>query len=129
MKKWHVDSLKFAIPGLGRLFMVLFGIFGACVTTSLNAIQYVELLGSDLHPLMLLCYPHGIGVFQQDNCTSHKSRLATAWLHQYFSDFSVINWQPISADLNPIEHICGTRHPTAPASITKLRTALANIWN
>ncbi|GFW44778.1 transposable element Tc1 transposase [Trichonephila clavipes] len=43
------------------------------VPTSSNAIRYVELLGDHLHPLMLFCYPHGNGVFQQDNCTSHKS--------------------------------------------------------
>ncbi|GFW77698.1 transposable element Tcb2 transposase [Trichonephila clavipes] len=45
--------------------------------TSLNAMRYLLLLGDHLHLLTLLCYPHGNGVFQQDNCTSHKSRLAT----------------------------------------------------
>ncbi|GFT21041.1 transposable element Tc1 transposase [Trichonephila clavipes] len=51
------------------------------------------------------CYPHGNGVFQKDNCTSHKSRLATGWLDEHSSDFSVINWPPRSQDLNPIEHL------------------------
>ncbi|GFV63354.1 transposable element Tcb2 transposase [Trichonephila clavipes] len=74
------------------------------VPTSLNEIRYVELLGDHLHPLMLFCYLHGNGVFQQDNCTSHKSRLATGWLDEYSSDLSVINWPLRSTDLNPIEH-------------------------
>ncbi|GFX29877.1 transposable element Tc1 transposase [Trichonephila clavipes] len=28
---------------------------------------------------------------QQDNCTSHKSLLATSWLDEYSSDLTVIN--------------------------------------
>ncbi|GFX74307.1 hypothetical protein TNCV_3452551 [Trichonephila clavipes] len=36
---------------------------------------------------MSLCYPHGNGVFQQENCTSNKSRLAIDWLDEHSSDF------------------------------------------
>ncbi|GFW22494.1 transposable element Tcb2 transposase [Trichonephila clavipes] len=103
------------------------------VPTYLNAIRYAELLGNHLHPLMLFCYPHGNEVFQQDNCTSHKSRLATGWLDEHSSDFYVINWPPGSPDLNTIEHFWdfseqgGKGHHTAPTNLTKLQTALANI--
>ncbi|GFV09620.1 hypothetical protein TNCV_895501 [Trichonephila clavipes] len=48
-------------------------------------------------------HTHGNGVFQHDNSTSHKSRLATDWLYEHFSDFSVINWRRRSLDLNAIE--------------------------
>ncbi|GFU55652.1 transposable element Tcb2 transposase [Trichonephila clavipes] len=61
------------------------------VPNSLNTIRYVELLGNHLYPFMLFCYPHGSGVFLANNCTSHKSRLATGWLDESSSDFSVIN--------------------------------------
>ncbi|GFS73919.1 transposable element Tcb2 transposase [Trichonephila clavipes] len=44
------------------------------VPTSLNAIQYVELLNDYLHPLMLFRHRHSNEVFQQDNCSSHKSQ-------------------------------------------------------
>lgn len=104
------------------------------VPTSLNAIRYVELLGDHLHPFMLFCYPHGNGVFQQDNCTSHKSRLATGWLDEHSSDFSVMNFPPRSPDLNPIEHLWDVLeqgvqgHHTAPKNLTELWTVLANIW-
>ncbi|GFV63970.1 transposable element Tcb2 transposase [Trichonephila clavipes] len=80
---------------------------------------------------MLLCYPHGNGVFQQNNCVSHKSQLATGWLDEHSSDFSIINWP--SSDLNPIEHLWdileqGVKgHHTAPANLTELWTALAKI--
>ncbi|GFY31561.1 transposable element Tcb2 transposase [Trichonephila clavipes] len=39
--------------------------------------------GDHLHPFMLFCYPHSNGVYQQDNCTSQKSRLATGWLDEH----------------------------------------------
>ncbi|GFT90643.1 uncharacterized protein TNCV_3128181 [Trichonephila clavipes] len=45
------------------------------------------------------------GVFQEDNCTSPKSVLATGWLDEYSTDFSVINWPPRNSDLNPIERL------------------------
>ncbi|GFW41694.1 transposable element Tcb2 transposase [Trichonephila clavipes] len=84
---------------------------------------------------MLLCYPHGYGVFQQeDNSTSHKSRLATGWWDEHSSDFSVINWPPRSPDLNPIVHLWDVLEQgvkgchTAPTNLTELRAALANIW-
>ncbi|GFW39347.1 transposable element Tcb2 transposase [Trichonephila clavipes] len=60
----------------GVFFVALFGCL-VRVPTSLNAIRHVELLGDHHYPFILFCYPHGKGVFQQDNCTSHQSRLAT----------------------------------------------------
>ncbi|GFS50915.1 transposable element Tcb2 transposase [Trichonephila clavipes] len=71
---------------------------------------------------------------KKDNCTSHKSRLATGWLDEPASDFSVMNWSPRSPDINPIEHLWdvleqGVKcHHTAPTIRTELWTALANIW-
>ncbi|GFW50484.1 transposable element Tcb2 transposase [Trichonephila clavipes] len=87
---WGVFSLH-CLGSLGR------------VPTSFNVIRYVELLGDHLHPFMMFFYPHGNGVSQQDNCTSHKSRLATGWLDEHSSDFSVINWSPRNPDINPID--------------------------
>ncbi|GBM29445.1 Transposable element Tcb2 transposase [Araneus ventricosus] len=103
------------------------------VSTSLNTIRYVELLGDHLHPFMLYCHPHGNRVFQQDNCTSYRSRLATAWL-EHSSDFFVMNLPHRSPDLNAIEHFWyvlekGLKaHHTTPATLTELWTALADVW-
>ncbi|GFX99285.1 transposable element Tc1 transposase [Trichonephila clavipes] len=90
-------------------------------------------LGDHLHPFMLFCFPYGNGVFQQDNFISHKSQLATGWLDEHPSDFSVINWPPRSPDLNPVEHLWdvlkqGVKdHLTVQTDLTELWTALANI--
>ncbi|GFV35515.1 transposable element Tcb2 transposase [Trichonephila clavipes] len=87
-----------------------------------------------MDPACQFCYPHGNGVFQQDNCTCHKSRLATGWLDEYSSDFSVRNWPARSQDLNTIEHLWDVLeqglkgHHTAPTNLTELWTPLANIW-
>ncbi|GFU64933.1 transposable element Tcb2 transposase [Trichonephila clavipes] len=73
------------------------------------------------------------GVFQQDNCTCHKSRLAIGWLGGHYYDFSVINWSPRRPDLNPIEHLSKVLkqdvkgHHTASMNLTELRTAVPNI--
>ncbi|GFT96112.1 transposable element Tcb2 transposase [Trichonephila clavipes] len=93
------------------------------VPTSLNAIWYIKLLVDHFHLFMLFCYLQGNGVFQQENCTSHKSLLATSWLDEHSSDFSVINCPPRSSDLNPIEHLWdvleqGTKdHHTEPINL------------
>ncbi|GFY22885.1 transposable element Tcb2 transposase [Trichonephila clavipes] len=80
---------------------------------------------------MLFCYLHGNGVFQQDNCASHKFRLATSWLDEHSF---VTNWPSGSSDLNPVEHLWdvleqgGKGYYTAPMNFTELWIALANIW-
>ncbi|GFW03133.1 transposable element Tcb2 transposase [Trichonephila clavipes] len=121
------------VQGHDRSIMV-WGIFsGHCleslisIPTSLKGIRCVESLGDHLHPFVLFCCPHGNEVFQQDKCTSHKSRLATGWLDKNSSDFSVINWPPRNPDLNPIEHLRFFGKRERPSHITELWTAIANV--
>ncbi|GBM67044.1 hypothetical protein AVEN_214375-1 [Araneus ventricosus] len=83
---------------------------------------------------MLYYHSHRNGVFQQDNCTSHRSRLATAWLDELSSIFSVMNWPLRSPDLNTTEHLWDVlekgvkAHHTTQATLTELWTALADVW-
>ncbi|GFV49017.1 DDE_3 domain-containing protein [Trichonephila clavipes] len=65
-------------------------VFFVLIPTSLNALWVLELLEYHLH-IRLCCPVIRTAVFQQENCTSHKFRLATGWLHEHSSDFSVIN--------------------------------------
>ncbi|GFX13173.1 transposable element Tcb2 transposase [Trichonephila clavipes] len=119
---WGVFSLHY----LGSTVRVL---------TSLNAIRYEELLDDHLHPFMLFCYMHCNGDFQQDHCTSHKCPLATDWLYEHFSHFSVINWPPRILKLNYIELLGNVLeqgiegHHIATMNLIELWTGLANIWH
>ncbi|GFW41891.1 DDE_3 domain-containing protein [Trichonephila clavipes] len=127
MPSWKCTRAWGLNHGLRCFFVALFGIFGACTNLS-QCYRYVDLLGDPLRPFMLFCYPHGKGVFQQDNCTSHKSRLATEGLDEDSSDFSVIKWPPRSLDLNFIDHLWDVLeqgwegHHTAPTNLTELWT-------
>ncbi|GFW78311.1 transposable element Tcb2 transposase [Trichonephila clavipes] len=81
-------------------------------------------------------FDHGqiAGVFKQEICTFHKSRLAVGWLDEHSSDLSVINWPARSPELNPFKYLGGVLeqggkgHHTALMNLTELWTALANIW-
>ncbi|GFU96423.1 transposable element Tcb2 transposase [Trichonephila clavipes] len=83
---------------------------------------------------MLFYYPHGNGVSQQDNWTSFSFRLATGWLNEHSSNFSVVNWPPRSPNLDHTDHLWnileqGVKgHHTAATYLAELKTALANIW-
>ncbi|GFU12675.1 transposable element Tcb2 transposase [Trichonephila clavipes] len=98
--------------------MALFEIFSA-YTNSLIAIRYVKLLGDHLYPFMLFCYPHG-------DVVSSKTTLATSWLDEHSSVFSVRNWLLGNPYLNPIDHPSdvleqGVRgHLTATTKLTEL---------
>ncbi|GFX43330.1 transposable element Tcb2 transposase [Trichonephila clavipes] len=114
------------------------GVFFRCTVWDLWCVyqlpsMHIEMLEDHPHPFMILCYPQGSGVFQQYNCTSRKSRLATGWLDEHSSDFSVKNWSPRRLDINSIEPLwdvweqCEKGHHTAPTNFSELWTALANI--
>ncbi|GFT62280.1 transposable element Tcb2 transposase [Trichonephila clavipes] len=72
---------------------------------------------------MLFSYPHGNGVFQQNNCSCHKSRFATGWLDEHSSDFFVMNCPRRSPDLNHIDPLWDVleqdveSHHTAPTNL------------
>ncbi|GBM64932.1 hypothetical protein AVEN_66124-1 [Araneus ventricosus] len=86
------------------------------------------------HPFMLYYHPHGNGVFQQDNCTSRRSRSAIAWLDEHSSYLSVMNLPSRNPDLNHIAHLWDVlekgvkAYHATPVILTELWTALADVW-
>ncbi|GFX60090.1 DDE_3 domain-containing protein [Trichonephila clavipes] len=104
MPGWNCTRALWLSRSLGCFFVALFGIFGSCTNLpQCNSVRRVAERSPPSVYAVLLSARNG--VFQQDNCTFHKSRLATGWLDEHSSDFSVINWPPRSPDLNPIEHL------------------------
>ncbi|GFV05510.1 DDE_3 domain-containing protein [Trichonephila clavipes] len=93
MPGWNGTKAWWLNHGLGCFSVALFGIFGAC--TNLPQYNLVCRVAGRSSP-SVYAFLHGNGVLQQDNCTSHKSRLATGWLDEHSSDFSALNWPPIS---------------------------------
>ena len=71
---------------------------------SISKESYVEILIECMVKNMLLLYPDGF-IFQQDNAPLHKARYTDKWFKQ--KCIEVIEWPPLSPDLNPIENIWG----------------------
>ncbi|GBN92574.1 hypothetical protein AVEN_39370-1 [Araneus ventricosus] len=71
---------------------------------------------------------------QQDNATTHASRVATKWLQEHSSDFRHFHWPPKSPEMNIIVdirdallHAVEKRSPP-PRTPMNLLTALQDSW-
>ncbi|GBN25104.1 hypothetical protein AVEN_60744-1 [Araneus ventricosus] len=54
---------------------------------------------------MSIVHSDGLGQFQQDNATTHASRVATKRLQEHSSDSRHFHWPPKSPEMNIIEDI------------------------
>lgn len=66
-----------------------------------NSARYIRLLNSHVKPMMLsFDQPR---VFMQDNSPVHTSQHSMAWFSR--QTFELLDWPPLSPDLNPIENV------------------------
>ena len=74
----------------------------------INSESYCAFLKKNLVPLWKNV-PYQVKkklIFMQDNASSHASRYTRAWLaSQGFVDDRIMDWPPVSPDLNPIENV------------------------
>ena len=69
-----------------------------------KAQDYIDILKENLLPHIRNLLPNS-GFFQQDNCPIHKAKITKEFFEQ--NNMQVLEWPPISPDLNPIENIWG----------------------
>ncbi|GFX74145.1 transposable element tcb2 transposase [Trichonephila clavipes] len=101
--------------------------------TTLTDDRYVSILSDHLHPFLSILDSNGLGEFQQDNATSHTSRIVTEWLQKHSSEFRHFCWPPKSPDMNIIEYIWDALQRAvqkrSPLTLTPdLWTALQDSW-
>ncbi|GFV37750.1 transposable element Tcb2 transposase [Trichonephila clavipes] len=78
---------------------------------------------------MSIVHIDGLGDFQQDNATPHRSRIVTEWL-QESSEFRHFRWPLKFPDMNIIEYIWdgmqyAVKRSSSPLTTTDLWTARA----
>ncbi|GBN73438.1 hypothetical protein AVEN_175874-1 [Araneus ventricosus] len=96
--------------------------------------RYLSILPDHLHSFMSIVNSDGLGQFQQDNATSHTSRVATKWPQEHACDFRLFHWPPKSPEKNIIEdnrdvllHAVENRSPP-PRTPMDLWTVLKVEW-
>ncbi|GBM50171.1 hypothetical protein AVEN_50065-1 [Araneus ventricosus] len=83
---------------------------------------------------MSIVHSDGLGQFQQDNATTHASRVAIKWLQEHSSDFRHFHWLPKSPKMNIIEDIRDAllhaveNRSRPPRTLMYLWTALKDEW-
>lgn len=68
---------------------------------TLNSSKYIRLLNTHVLPMMQQF--NAPKIFMQDNCSIHTAGNVMAWFSR--QDFELMDWPPLSPDLNPIENV------------------------
>ncbi|GFT14344.1 transposable element Tcb2 transposase [Trichonephila clavipes] len=77
-----------------------------CVDTTLTGDRYTSFLFDHLHRFFIsIVHSDRLGEFQEDNATTHVSRIATEVLQEHSSEFRHFRWPSKSPDMSIIEHI------------------------
>ena len=66
--------------------------------------KYIEVLDSQLWPVISKHFSSDPWIFQEDNAPCHVSKVANEWKKE--NNIQTLTWPPQSPDLNIIENVC-----------------------
>jgi hypothetical protein len=70
--------------GLGSSFVVQYSV-GPIITLhgQITAREYVDRLGSEVHPMIQMLFPNNDAAFQDDNALSHTTGTVHSWFEEH----------------------------------------------
>jgi transposase len=99
---------------------------------SATGATHVEILRKYVVPTMHRMFPNGDGLFQEDNATPHRSKIATAFRAE--KDLHILSWPAQSPDLNPIENLWAEvkkniyKRKKKPSNLAELEKFVQKEW-
>ncbi|KAF2351051.1 hypothetical protein FHG87_018193 [Trinorchestia longiramus] len=96
--------------------------------------NYVNILTSQVHPMVQTLLTHGDRVFENDKTPVHTSHIVQNWFSEHEGDLSHISWLPQLPDLNIIEPLWSTLERKVRgchlllSSLSELATVLREEW-
>ena len=99
---------------------------------SATGATHVEILRKYVVPTMRRMFPNGDGLFQEDNATPHRSKIAAAFRAE--KDLHTLSWPAQSPDLNPIENLWAEvkkgiyKQKKKPSNLTELEKCVKKEW-
>ena len=53
------------------------------VDDTLTCTTYLSIVADQVYPLMVMVFPDGCGLFQQDNVPCHKAKMVQEWFEEH----------------------------------------------
>jgi len=69
----------------------------------ITASDYVDILGNQVHPLVLVLFPNNDAIFQDNDSPIHTARSVHSWFEEHKDDLQHLLWPAHSPTLNIIE--------------------------
>jgi hypothetical protein len=69
----------------------------------ITAVDYVDILGSQVHPAVQILFPNNDAVFQHDNLPIHTARIVQSWFEEHEDALQQLPWPAQPPDLNITE--------------------------